>query len=50
MTGNVEATSDQIGGLIAGAAAVGVAAHAVGSVIAKATSKKDKAAEEMSNG
>jgi hydrogenase small subunit len=43
-------TADSIGGAIAGAAAIGVAAHAVISGIAKASGKKAKAAEEVSNG
>jgi hydrogenase small subunit len=50
VTGNVESTADSIGGAIAGAAAIGVAAHAVISGIAKASGKKAKAAEEVSNG
>ena len=51
VTGNVESTADSIGGAIAGAAAIGVAAHAVVSGIAKATGKKKpQASEEVSNG
>jgi len=50
VTGNVESTADTIGGALAGAAAIGVAAHAVASGIAKATGKKSKPAEEVSNG
>jgi len=50
VTGNVESTADSIGGALAGAAAIGVAAHAVATGIAKATGKKSKPAEEVSNG
>ena len=50
VTGNVESTADTIGGALAGAAAIGVAAHAVASGIAKASGKKSKPAEEVSNG
>jgi hydrogenase small subunit len=48
--GNVEATANKIGGTLAGAAAIGVAAHAAATVIQKATAKKPRAPEEMSNG
>jgi hydrogenase small subunit len=50
VTGNVESTANTIGGAIAGAAAIGVAAHAVASGIAKASGKKSKPTEEVSNG
>jgi hydrogenase small subunit len=50
VTGNVESTADTIGATLAGAAAIGVAAHAVASGIAKASGKKSKPAEEVSNG
>jgi hydrogenase small subunit len=42
-----EATADQVGGVLAGAAAIGVAAHAVGSAISHMTRKQP---EETSNG
>ena len=50
VTGNVEATADQVGTVLAGAAAVGVAAHAVGTAISKATGKKSGKSEEVKHG
>jgi hydrogenase small subunit len=50
VAGNVEATANKIGGTLAGAAAIGVAAHAAATVIQKATAKKPRATEEISNG
>jgi hypothetical protein len=47
----VEHTANTVGGVLAGAAAVGVAAHAVATGIAKATGKKKpQQSEEVSNG
>ena len=51
VTGNVESTADTIGGTLAAAAAIGVAAHAAASVVAKASGKKKTpSSEEVSNG
>ena len=51
VTGNVEHTADTVGGVLAGAAAIGVAAHAVASGISKATGKKKvQVTEEANNG
>ena len=51
VTGNVVHTANTVGGVLAGAAAIGVAAHAVASGISKATAKKKpQQSEEVSNG
>ena len=42
--GGAEANADRIGGLLAGAAAVGVAAHAAVSVVSHMTGSKSKEA------
>ena len=42
-----EATADKVGGVLAGAAAIGVAAHAAASVVSHMTGKQS---EESSNG
>jgi hydrogenase small subunit len=46
-SGGAEATADKVGGLLAGAAAIGVAAHAAASVVSRMTGKQS---EESSNG
>ena len=43
--GGVEANADRVGGVLAGAAAIGVAAHAAATVVARMTDKNRQGAD-----